>query len=229
MIVYGKQIALYILQHHPDMIQEVLFSKQIDKKLFSQFAKLNKPITVVDNKKAQSLAKGGNHQGFFLDIQELEFRPLKSAKSFESVLILDEITDVGNIGAIIRTAYSFGYDAVILTGVQNINMPAVIRSSSGAALDIPLILMKNPLDVVNELKQFGFTLYGAHMQGIDLKDLSQVASKYALIMGSEGRGLHPKLMQKLDTKVSIGMANQFDSLNVSVAAGVLMYSLGTKK
>lgn len=229
MIVFGKQIALYILQHHSQMIKEVLFSKQVDKKIFSQFAKLNKPITIVDNKKAQSLAQGGNHQGFFLDIEPIEFLPVKTVKNLNSILVLDEITDVGNIGAIIRTAYSFGYEAIILTGIQNINTSAVIRSSSGAALDIPIIITKNCFDLVNELKQYGFSLYGAHMQGIDLEKIEKVDTKFALIMGSEGRGLHPKLQQKLDTKVSIAMSNEFDSLNVSVAAGILMYSLGKKR
>lgn len=66
------------------------------------------------------------------------------------------------------------------------------------------------------------------MQGTNLRELNNQDEKFALIMGSEGRGLHPKLQQKLDKKVSIPMANQFDSLNVSVAAGILMYSLGNK-
>ena len=65
MIIYGKQVVLYVLDRHPNLIEEVMFSKDIEPKLFKRFTSLNKKIIKLDNKKAQSLAKGGNHQGFF--------------------------------------------------------------------------------------------------------------------------------------------------------------------
>jgi 23S rRNA (guanosine2251-2'-O)-methyltransferase len=74
--------------------------------------------------------------------------------------------------------------------------------------------------MLNELKQVGFTLYGADMGGVDVKEVS-FAPKRVLIMGSEGKGLSPKVKEKLDTIVSIKMARAFDSLNVSAAAAVL--------
>lgn len=65
MIIYGKQIVLYVLENHPKLVEEVFLSKEIDNKLFSKFLKLGKKIHRLDNQKAQALAKGGNHQGFF--------------------------------------------------------------------------------------------------------------------------------------------------------------------
>jgi 23S rRNA (guanosine2251-2'-O)-methyltransferase len=105
-------------------------------------------------------------------------------------------------------------------------MSAVIRSSSAAALDLPICLYKNTQTVANEFKQIGYELIGANMQGVDIKKLTKKPSKHILFLGSEGRGLHPKLQDKLDLQVSIAMSNKFDSLNVSVAAGILMHSLG---
>ncbi len=226
MIVYGKQIVTYILEKYPALIEEIYFSKKIDKKQFNLFRKLDKPIIMVDNQKAQALAKGGNHQGFILKIQDFMFTPLNEIKKFSKIVVLDEITDVGNIGAIARTAYSLGYEALVIGGINTVNMSGVIRSSSAAALDLPICLYKNTQTVANELKQLDFELIGAHMEGTNVKQFKLQSIKHALFLGSEGKGLHPKLQDKLDCKVSIVMANKFDSLNVSVAAGILMHSLG---
>ncbi len=227
MIIYGKQVVLYILDKHPNLIEEVLFSKEIDKKLFSKFLKLGKKIIKLDNMKAQSLAHGGNHQGFFLKLKDFSYNNIEEIKKLNSIVVLDGLTDVGNIGAITRTAYSLGIDAVVASGVKSLNEPGVIRTSAGAMLDLPFCLYPNSMDLANELKQCGFTLIGATMDGVDLKQYGKITSddKIALFLGSEGEGLSGKIRKKLDLKVSIGMSNEFDSLNVSVAAGILMYTL----
>ena len=227
MIIYGKQIVLYVLENHPQLIDEVLFSKEIDKKVFSKFLKLGKKIIKLDNKKAQGLAKGGNHQGFFLRLKPFDYTPISEMKHNNFILVLDGLTDVGNIGAITRTAYALGLDGVVAAGVKTLNESGVIRTSSGAMLDMPFSLYPNSVDLANELKQSGYALIGATMDGIDLKKYGTIGKedRVALFMGSEGMGLSKKVISKLDLKVSIGMSNQFDSLNVSVAAGILMYNL----
>jgi 23S rRNA (guanosine2251-2'-O)-methyltransferase len=230
MIIYGKQVVLHILQKHPHLIEEVIFSKEIDKKVFAQFLKLGKKIVRVDNKKAQALAHGGNHQGYFLQLKEFAFTPIETLKSLDFILVLDGLTDMGNIGAITRTAYSLGLDGLIATGIKNINAPSVVRTSAGAALDLPFAHYNNSADLANELKQCGFTLIGAVMNGIDLKQYQSLkkGDKVALFLGSEGEGLSKKVEKHLDLKVAIKMSNEFDSLNVSVAAGILMYHLKGK-
>ncbi len=227
MIVYGKQIVLYVLEKHPDLIEELIFSKEIDSKLFSKFLKLGKKVIRIDNKKAQALSKGGNHQGFFLRLKEFEYSPIKELKDMNFILVLDGLTDVGNIGAITRTAYSLGLDGIIASNVKTLNNSGIIRTSSGAMLDMPFSLYPKTLDLANELIQSGFTLIGATMDGVDLKKYGKITKddKVALFLGSEGSGISPKVAKKLDLKVSIGMEHEFDSLNVSVAAGILMYNL----
>jgi 23S rRNA (guanosine2251-2'-O)-methyltransferase len=222
MIVYGKQIFLYLLESHSSLIEEVYFSKEIDKKIFAKVSKLGVPILRVDNKKAQAMAKGGNHQGFILKIRDFKlsnFDDIKKNSKFLVVLV--GLTDVGNIGSIVRTAYSLGVDAMIVSEVSNINLEAVVRSSSGSMLDFNLVMKKNTLDVINELKQSGFTCVGAGFDGVDERDFV-IPEKRVLFLGSEGLGIPKKIMNKLDNIVKIEMNRDFDSLNVSAAGAILI-------
>ena len=226
MIVYGKQIVFYILENHPKIIKQIYLTKEIDKKLFKKFMDIGVKIIRPDNKKAQALAKGGNHQGFLLEIEEYRFSDISDVKKSEFVVVLDGLSDVGNIGAIVRSCYALGVDALVICGLKNLNVSGVIRTSSGAMLDMPVALVSSSYDLANEMKQKGFSLVGADMDGYDLKSINREKNqKVALFLGSEGEGLSNKLKKKLDLKVSIDMANNFDSLNVSVAAGILIYQL----
>ncbi|MGB1226249.1 MAG: 23S rRNA (guanosine(2251)-2'-O)-methyltransferase RlmB [Poseidonibacter sp.] len=227
MIIYGKQIVLFVLDNYPNLIEEVFLSKEIDKKLFSRFAKLDKVIYKVDNQKAQALAKGGNHQGFFLKLSQFDYTPIKELKKMNFILVLDGLTDVGNIGAIARTAYSMGIEGLIASNIKTINNSGIVRTSSGALLDLPFTVHPRSADLASELIDSGFTLIGATMDGIDLKKYGKIekTDKVALFLGSEGEGISPKVAKKLDLKVSIAMEHEFDSLNVSVAAGILIYNL----
>ncbi len=226
MIVYGKQVVLYILKHHPKIIKQIYLTKELEKDLFKKFMDTGIKITRPDNKKAQSLARGGNHQGFLLEIEPYSFYDIKDIKKDNFVVILDGLSDVGNIGAIIRTCYALGVDSVIVCGLKHFNPEGVVRTSSGAMLDMPVGVCENSYDLANEFKQVGFSLVGADMDGYEVKSITKEKNqKVALFLGSEGKGLSNKLKKKLDLKVSIGMHNNFDSLNVSVAAGILIYEL----
>ncbi|MEA3497615.1 MAG: 23S rRNA (guanosine(2251)-2'-O)-methyltransferase RlmB [Campylobacterota bacterium] len=226
MIVYGKQTVFYILENHPKIIKQIFLTKDIDKKLFKKFMDVGAKIVRPDNMKAQSMAKGGNHQGFLLQIDEFEFADLKETKKGEFIVVLDGLSDVGNIGAIVRSCYALGVDSVVVCGLKNFNPAPVIRTSSGAMLDMPVCVTHSSYDLANELKQVGFSLVGADMEGYEVASIERQSNqKIALFLGSESEGLSNKLKKKLDLKVSIGMKNNFDSLNVSVAAGILIYQL----
>lgn len=227
MIIYGKQIVLYVLEKHQDLIEEIFLSKEIDNKLFSRFVKLNKKIHRIDNQKAQALAKGGNHQGMFLKLKEFNYTPLKEIKNMNFIIVLDGLTDVGNIGAIARTSYSLGVEALIASNIKTINNSGCIRTSAGALLDLPFCIHQRSVDLASELIDAGFTLIGATIDGTDLKKYGKIekTDKVALFLGNEGEGISPKVSKKLDLKVSIKMEHSFDSLNVSAAAAILIYNL----
>lgn len=219
MIIYGKQLFLHLLKHHKDKFKKIYLAKEIDKSLFREIAKLNLEIIKVDSKKAQALAKGGNHQGFLAQIDEFEFGDFKSLKDFNSLVVLYGLTDVGNIGAILRTAYALGVEGVIVVA-KSLRMESIIRSSSAAAFEIPIALHSDGLSLINELKQAGFTTYVADASGKDIRNV-KFSEKKALILGSEGDGVPQKAVSKCDEIVAIRMKNSWDSLNVSAAFAII--------
>ena len=213
MIVYGKRVAEYIIKKHPDIVKELLIAKKLDKKELNKLKQFK--INFIDNKTAQKISRNSNHQGYFAKI---EFEPTEWKINGNKILILDNVTDMGNIGAIVRTSYALGIDLLIITGINELKWPQIIRTSAGAALDMKILTYKNILELINTLKMKNYTIVGADMGG----ECKIKASKIALIMGSEGEGLSKKVKEKLDKILSIEMKNNFDSLNVSVAAGILI-------
>ncbi|RDU63137.1 23S rRNA (guanosine(2251)-2'-O)-methyltransferase RlmB [Helicobacter sp. MIT 14-3879] len=225
LIIFGKQTCLYVLDSHSDIIEEIYFCKEINKILFNKFAKLNKPIIKLDSKKMQALAKGGNHQGFILKVNLIK-SSFNFLKDSSKIIVLVGISDIGNIGSIFRSAYAFGVDLIIST--NSFNESGVARTSSGAFFDMPYIIYKNSLSLINELKLGGFSIFGSDMKGKDILDLPNLGNKkWALFLGNEGEGLSNRLLAKMDLVLSISMKN-FNSLNVSVAAGILMYRMVRK-
>ena len=220
MIINGKQLFLNVLKNHSKKMKSVYLAKECDKKLFSQIAKLNIPIIRADAKKAQALAKGGNHQGVIAEIEPIEFTPFEKVKNGNFMVMLYGLTDVGNIGAICRSAYVFGADALIIAGIKQINLANILRTSSGAAFELPIVLTPDGLSALNELKHSGFTSYAASMNGKDVKQI-KFTEKKVLVLGNEGEGIPQKALQRCDETISIKMARAFDSLNVSAAAAVL--------
>jgi len=109
--------------------------------------------------------------------------------------------------------------------VKNLHIPAIVRTSSGALLEMPFVIVPNILDVLNELKQVGFRVYGASADGETL-DKCQFTEKRVLVLGSEGEGLSKRAKSKIDETVSIAMKHEFDSLNVSAAAAILIHRMG---
>ncbi|GIT98957.1 23S rRNA (guanosine(2251)-2'-O)-methyltransferase RlmB [Sulfurovum sp. TSL1] len=224
MIIYGKQVCMHALEQHSEKIKTVYVAKKgiLPKELFHQY---HDKIKFLEEKWAQSMSKGGNHQGILVEMAEFEQSALTEIKKNDFIVVLDGLTDVGNIGAIVRSAYALGADAVIAAGVKQLNFAAIARTSSGAMLDMPFMIAANILDTFNELQQLGFTFYGASMDGENVQE-STFDTKRVLVLGSEGRGLSKKVIAKLDHRVSIEMKHAFDSLNVSAAAAILIHRMG---
>ena len=219
MIIYGKQLFLHILNKRPQILEEIYLSKECDKKLFSKICGTGKKIIRVDNQKAQSLARGGNHQGFLANVSEFEFSDIAELKKLNFIAILYGISDVGNIGAIARSAYALGCEGFVIVA-KSINMQGVLRSSSGAAYEIPIAIFEDGLSLLNELKQFGFKIYATASNGKNVKEM-KFAGKRALVMGSEGEGIPQKALAKCDECVGIKLKDGWDSLNVSAAFAII--------
>ncbi|EEO23397.1 MULTISPECIES: TrmH family RNA methyltransferase [Helicobacter] len=223
MIIFGKQCFEYVIHHAPTHIQEIYLAKDIEKPLFAKLKRLNVPILRIDNKKAQSLARGKNHQGVFAKIKPIEQTPFKALLDFSSLVVLCGMSDIGNIGAIVRTAYALGIGGIVISDRDTLNTQAlegIFRSSSGALLNMPFSFHKSSLSVANEAKMKQFTLIGAGKNNKNI--LESTPNKWAIFIGREDTGLPQKLLNKLDYALHIAMCNGFDSLNASVAAGILI-------
>ena len=179
-----------------------------------------------------------NHRGIALEVAEdgleadisLEEFFAALEKSNESrrdilVVILDEITDPHNYGAILRSCDQFGADLVITRHRRTAKHADVIaKTSAGASAWVPQAETANLPRAVEELKEAGFWIYGADMEGEDLysRDLK---GRTAIVLGGEGTGISRLLREKCDAMIAIPSLGRIDSLNVSVAAGVIFYEI----
>ena len=223
MIIYGKQVCWYVLEHHRKSVKTVYIAKKgiLPQKLFDSY---KDQIKFLENKWAQVMSKGGNHQGILIELEPFEQSDLASMKKNDFLVVLDTLTDVGNIGAIVRSAYALGADGIIAIGVNQLNFAGIARTSAGALFSMPMMIASNGLDVLHELHQSGFKIYGAAMNGTSVEDVV-FADKKVLVVGSEGEGISKRVLEKIDELVSIPMKHEFDSLNVSVATAILLHRM----
>lgn len=171
--------------------------------------------------------KGGEKQaGNLVDFDS--WVKTHSGDGSATVVVLDCVTDPHNVGAIIRSCDQFGAALVILpehNSASDIAGNEVIgRTSAGASAWVPVAVVNNLVRAVEQLKNAGFWIYGADAGGENCRKID-FAKKCVVVMGSEGTGISSLLEKQCDTIVSIPTCGKIDSLNVSVAAGVLLYEL----
>lgn len=226
MLIYAKQPINYIIENHPLKIKTLYLAKEIDKKEYSRLMKMGFEIKRIPSDAAGKMCKNASHQGILAEVEDYVPHSYKSFLNYEFVLVLSGLTDIGNIGAIIRTAYALGVEAVIACGIKSLPFEAIARTSTGALFDMPFSIETNIHDVINDLKMSGFASYGADMGGTDIREV-KVKGKRALFLGSEGEGLTARVSSKLDEIVTVKMAHKFDSLNVGAAGAILMDRMRT--
>jgi len=176
-----------------------------------------------------------DHRGIALEVDEDSGSPevsleeflagLKESKRNVLVVILDEITDPHNYGAVLRSCDQFGVDLVLTRNRRTAKYAEVIaQTSAGASAWVPQAETANLPRALELLKEAGFWIYGADMEGEPAwaKDL---LGRTAIILGSEGAGISRLLRENCDAMIAIPTLGRIDSLNVSVAAGVLLYEV----
>jgi 23S rRNA (guanosine2251-2'-O)-methyltransferase len=197
------------------------------KKLASQH---NIPVNYVPAAKLNSF-NVTDHEGCIAQIAKVQYHDLQEVISFvvESgepplFLILDGITDIRNIGGIARTAYCCGVHAIIIPdkGVGALNEDAIL-TSAGALEKIPICRVNSLMKAVDELHLNGIKVYASEMKAEIKVDQLPLSEPSAIVMGSEEKGIYPALMKICDEKFRIPMKGDFESLNVSVATGMILY------
>ena len=221
MLIYAKQPIYHLIEKHPQKITTLYLAKELEKKEYSRLMKMGFEVKRIPPDAAGKMCRNATHQGFLAEVDDYELHDFKSFLDKNFVLVLSGLTDVGNIGAILRSAYALGVDAIVACGIKKLPLEAILRTSTGALFDMPFSVEQNAHNVMNDLKTSGFCVYGADMSGVDIRDI-EPKSRKALFLGSEGYGLSARIISKLDEVVSIKMSHEFDSLNVSVAGAILM-------
>lgn len=143
----------------------------------------------------------------------------------KSLLLIDAVQDPGNLGTIIRTADAAGMDGIIIgEGTVDVYNSKVLRASQGSIFHIPILKGKLE-DSIHKLKEEGHTIYGTSLEkGEPFGNVTPV-QPFSLIVGNEGRGVHPDVLSKTDQNLYIPIYGKAESLNVTVAAGILLYYL----
>ena len=173
-----------------------------------------------------------NHRGIALQIEDKnesadisldEFLENLGAKKDSLVLILDEITDPHNYGAILRSCDQFGVDLVISRNRRSAKNAAIIsQTSAGAVSWVAQAETPNLIRAMEDLKECGFWIYGADMSGDPVHKVD-LRGRIALVLGSEGAGISRLLYERCDKLIGIPSVGRIDSLNVSVATGIMLY------
>ena len=200
--------------------------------LTKDLERANIPVSTVPFEKLNRLTRG-NHQGIVATTSPVAFHALEEVveKSLENdriplFLVLDQITDVRNFGAILRTAECTGVSAVIIqkTGGAPVSGDTV-KTSAGAIFKIPICKVEHIKDAIFYLQGSGITTIAAtEKTNSDIYSLD-LTQPLAIIMGSEGKGISKSVLSLVDTKASLPLLGEINSLNVSVACGAFLYEV----
>src|SRR5437762_2503606 len=178
------------------------------------------PRTALDR-----LAGSAAHQGVVALGAAQKYRSLDEiSESARMLVFLDGVEDPHNLGAIIRTAHAAGADAVVIPERRAAGLTDVVAKAAAGALEyLPVVRAGNLNKALDEIKGRGFSVYGVDERGTVEYDRVEYRSPAALVLGGEGKGLHDMVRKRCDAIVRIPMAGKISSLNVSVAAGIVLF------
>ena len=227
MLVYGRNVAFEYLNSNKKSIQKIIIQEGFnDKKLISLIEKTKIPVFSKQKKDMDKLSNGA-HQGIILDVMDYNYYSLNEllTEELDFVLILDHLEDPHNLGAIIRTSESAGVGAIILPQDREVQINAtVMKTSAGTLSKVKIAKVSNLVQAMDKLKDKGFWIVGTAMDGTDYKEIDY-SGKIALVIGNEGHGMSRLVRESCDFVASIPMRGTVNSLNASVAAGIMIYEV----
>lgn len=190
----------------------------------------------VDRKKLDFMCAGANHQGVCASVPAHEYSSVEEILEYAKekneppfIIICDEIEDSHNLGAIIRTAEACGVHGVIIPKRRNVGLNFVVSKTSCGALEyVKVARVGNLASTIEDLKKKNIWVYCADMDGQPWCK-TDFSGGCALVVGSEGKGVGRLIKEKCDVTVSLPMRGQVNSLNASVAAGVIMYEIARQR
>ena len=235
--IYGIHAVQALLTKGPSRIINAWVDKQRTDSKVNQvregFEVLGLPYESVDKKTLEKLASGGNHQGVVVVAklpQEMTEEALKKKVATREgdafYLVLDQVTDPHNLGACMRTALAAGVQAIIVPKDNACRLNATVcKVASGAAEVLPIYRVTNLSRTLKWLKAEGVWLTGAAGEATQTVFDASLTGSVAIVMGAEGKGLRSLTQKHCDQLIKIPMSKEVESLNVSVATGVILYEV----
>ncbi len=197
----------------------------------------NIPLEFQTSKYIDELSGNTSHQGVLGLTRAFAYSELDDLltnrgpqSGFDLILILDSIMDPQNLGAIIRTSYCLGANGVVIPADRAASVTAtVIKASAGSTSQLPIVRVTNLSQTIDYLKEKEFWVFGADAhEGGNLEEMD-FNCNVALVLGGEAKGIRPLVKKKCDFLLSVPLPRSFDSLNVSVAAGIIQYEIFNRR
>lgn len=234
-IVYGHHAIQEILNDKEKInhVQKIMVDEKKHKQyhaLLNQARKHKISVQYVPEIKIEKIARGKNHQGIVAEIIEIKLFQLNDlinqSTSFNLILLLDRITDVRNFGAIARSAYTMGVNAIIIPQKNSADINAdAIKTSAGALLKIPICKEPSTVHALELLKDYGFQIIACHEKTSQTIQEINFTKPTVIILGSEYNGISKEHLKLANAEAKIPMIQNFNSLNVSVSAGIILYEI----
>lgn len=228
MYVYGKNVAKDLLTGNNNIKEAFLQDNFNDKDIIDLLKIKNIPVKIRTKRQIDDLCSGLN-QGIILSIPDYQYNNLDSitnSNTDDVVVILDHLEDPHNLGAIIRTCEAAGIRSIILSKNRQVQVNAtVMKISAGTLQNINLVSVTSIANCIDSLKDNGYWIVGTSLtDSVDYRTVDY-SGKIAIVIGNEGSGISSLVAKKCDFLVKIPMYGTTNSLNASVAAGIMIYEV----
>lgn len=234
--VYGKNVVRQLLQDNKK-IHEILMMEGLKEKELEKLIQSRKiPIRVMNRKVMDKVLNASNHQGIAASIDEYKVYSIDEITAsipkgkMPLLIMLDGLEDPHNLGAILRTADCVNADGIIIGKHRSVQLtPTVAKVSTGAIDTVKVATVTNLSQTLKQLKKEGYWVVGADIENARDYREGQYDLPLVLVIGSEGFGISDLVKKQCDYMIALPMAGSVTSLNASVAAGILMYEIYSKR
>jgi 23S rRNA (guanosine2251-2'-O)-methyltransferase len=233
--IYGKNALIEALNNRPDVIGKVFLTKKLqsDQVLSKLLNKHKINVSLLnENETKNKVGNDAKHQGviatllvdkLYSSLEDVLKMDKKDVGGNPSIVVLGELEDPHNVGAIIRSSAGFGVQAVLLPEHNQAHITgSVVKTSAGMVFRIPIVKIGNVNDTLKKLKERGYWVYGLDMVGQNLSETT-FDTPCVFVVGNEGFGLREKTQEACDILLSIDIDKRCESLNAAVATSVVLY------
>ena len=238
--IEGKNPVLEALRANHEIVK-IYISKDETGTTYREIASLAHqkriPVNQMDGKVLERMAQTRNHQGIIAIAAEWKYAQISDIMARAAinnepafVLVLDGVEDPQNLGSIIRTGEAAGVHGIIIPERRSVGLTAVVsRASAGAIEHIPVARVTNLTKTIEELKQLGLWFTGADMNGDKVFHEANLTGPIGVVIGGEGKGISRLVKEHCDQVVRLPMWGKVNSLNVSVATGIVLYEVRNQR